>query len=237
MNEYYYNFLKKMKSTQDHKKIIENLLNGKVYVEFQFKFYDKLHFDKLILEIKLRSSTKNIPNFLENSIYLPFIKDFNIENYIENLEEFRFLKILKITNNKEIVIDLKESVENLNKNEFKFNSHDLKIKTNEEKEEFKYNYTLIYTFIKSNYKQNEVSKNAFLINFDVTRKILRLEKVKYDHILKDLDILFYVKEDNSDLRTLFPFNVLSFKYKSNDIVIDIKQSVEKINLFNNIKNF
>lgn len=94
MNEYYSNFLKKMKSTQDHKKIIENLLNGKVYVEFQFKFYDKIHFDKLILEIKLRSSTKNIPNFLENSIYLPFIKNFNIENYIEKLEEFRFLKIL-----------------------------------------------------------------------------------------------------------------------------------------------
>lgn len=80
MNEYYSNFLKKMKSTQDYKKIIENLLRRKVYIKFQFKFYDKINFDKLILEIKLRSSIKNIPNFLENSIYLPFIEHFNIEN-------------------------------------------------------------------------------------------------------------------------------------------------------------
>lgn len=240
-NKIYEDFLKKMKSTQDYKKIVQNLLDGKKYIEFQFKFYNEVYLSgnfkgekSLILNVRLRNTVTNIKDFSLNSIYLPFIDSFKIEDYINKYQELKVFKILKTSYN-DIIIDLKETLNNFNTFEFDSISHNLKIKNNEIRNKFKEDYKIINDFIKDN--NTSKKENPFFLNFDFKRKILRLEKVNDITLFENLDVIFYLENNIDDLRNIHPFSVLHFKYKNSDIVIDIEKSLEKIQLFKNMSNF
>lgn len=240
-NKIYEDFLKKMKSTQDYKKIIKNLLDGKKYIEFQFEFYNEIYLSgnfngekALILKVRLRNTVTNIKDFSLNSIYLPFIDSFKIEDYINKYQELKVFKILKTAYN-DIIIDLKETLNNFNTFEFDSISHNLKNKNNEIRNKFKEDYKIINNFIKDN--NTSKKENPFFLNFDFKRKILRLEKVNDITLFENLDVIFYLENNIDDLRKILPFSVLHFKYKNSDIVIDIEKSLEKIKLFKNMSNF
>ncbi len=242
MNQNFNLFLEKIKLNQDYNKIIENLFNGKKYVEFQFKYYDKYHSNALVVDVKLRRTFENLPNFSENCIYLPFFRDYDIKSYFSKYEELKQLTILNISGNtdKNISIDLNKSLENMEKITTIFNSHNVKVVTDAKKQNLRKNYNLILNFLKENIDNKNNTDNYVFINFDVKRNLLKLEKCKYTTILKDLNLIFCINkniEDINEIKMLYPFNILEFKDKKDQLIVDIEKSIEKINLFKNMKNF
>lgn len=236
-NKNYKEFKKNLQLTQDKKKIVENLLNGRRYVRFNFNKIISKDGKELLIEIEKLSSTRTIPNFNKNSIYLPYIgRSEDIEDYIKEYSELNTCAIKDKTLTT-IYIEVVQTLNNLKENKISTNTHKIRFRENKQRNEFKENYYFILNFIKENYPLTDENKNAFLLNFDFVLKTCTLKKIKNIDLFKDLDNIVYFEERIIDFHSEYPLNLIPLEKNNSFSMNNIDKTIEKIKIYKNMENF
>lgn len=223
----------KIEKMYDQQNVIDNLLNGHSYV----KFLIKRDLNSLNLYLVMKGSTREIPEFKSKSIYLPFIKGGTIQDYLK-YEELKHLKIESFEN-KKIILNVKESLDSLEKNPVTHFKRELKELPSIK--EFKKNYYTILNFLNENYK-NKPTTNIILLNFNFANKIIFIEKIYNNNLNNNYkNNLFYLSSNYQEQQKLYEL----LKLHNNSInpelmlksALNIKQMLEYIETYNNIKHF
>lgn len=227
-NKLYQQFLTVIASNQDKKSIIDNMLKGQKYAIFSIETNDFYNSSELV--VKLISTTRTLPKFQKNEIYLPYLDSFDITLYMDKYLELSLLQVKKISNHTAIV-DLKNSLNNYFKNNKNFDSHQISFYNTPKKLNFSQNYYTICNYIKETIITPTNPKYAFVVNFDFKTSRYNLRIVEPENF-KNFEYLFFIDDKNK----LRESSNLMFNSKV-AARIDIEQSMIKIDLFNKIKDF
>ncbi len=234
----YDQFIETIKATQNQKVIIENILNGQEYAVLKIK-QDKnsLSYSPNVLKIICTSKIRSIPDFTNNDIFFPLLNSSMLNDYIKHYTE---LSLLDITykNNISIYIDISKSLNNFKNNTKKFDTHKKISPQNikQEKLDFLNNYYTICNYLKEISNPDHQNKQAFIINFDSAffkNPILYTQEIIQENF-QDFDFLFFAENEES----IYNDSGLIFSNKnSKKNIIDIPKTIEKIELYNSMKNF
>lgn len=229
-------FMEVLYSTQDQEKIIYNILNGRKYLTLSIS---ELIVDSLIIE-KGKIINSRIPDFEEHTIYIPYVEKATFKDYVNKYKELSELDIQYIENEK-IVLNLSETVNNFKEKEQEIkesNTHELKFRKNEDREEHIKKYYLIYNFLKENYPNKEKTNYAFYLDFNF--ELIEINNSQL-YQLDRLSFIFYVKNRTENLRNLPLLKNLLIQEVENELFLgydlDLEKSIEFIENFNEIKNF
>lgn len=235
---------------QDYQNIIDNILEGQVYVSFDYTI-DALYKN---IYINLQRKIYQIPVFTQSTFYLPFKQDDSIINYLSEYKELEFLKFKKVRSNQsKVMIDIEKTLQNIN--ELKEINKNTTITNNNiihpSRKDYKDNYNLLLDYIKNNFENNHSKKDfIFILNVNYRNNEYFLQKIPYNNIYDNLNNVFFIDNYDIDLRDLYPFNTLLFQekkesnftidlkaYKNTSYIFDKEKTIEKILLKNNLKNF
>lgn len=220
--------INKIKSNQDCKKIIDNILSGIPYTEFVFC----KDINNLSLEIHQLPYSPYIPDFHPYSFYLPKLKE---NDYLSKYEELNTLIYIDSIEGYKI-IDTKKTFNKLKLENLKTHSHDVNFNIEKERlKDFKNNYYLINDYIFDNYKAPTNGKYIFILSFDISKKIFFLTKSKNLSLLDRYKYVYLLDDINNKLTEIKNLDMLVFD-KNLDTLDEIK-SIEKINNFNVLENF
>ena len=230
----YDQFIQTIKATQNQKVIIENILNGQEYAVLQLtQDKNSLSYSPNVLKITCTAKTKNIPNFMNNYIFFPLLNSSTLNDYITHYPE---LSLLDITykNNMSIYINISETLNNFKNNTKIFDTHKKISPENitQERLDFINNYYTICNYLKEISNSDHKNKHAFIINF-FRDYILYINEVIQENF-QDFEFLFFAENEES----IYKNSGLIFSNKSpKNNMIDIPKTIEKIELFNSMKNF
>ncbi len=235
---------------QDYQNIIDNILNGQVYVSIDYTVDVVLQ----KIYITLQRKIYQIPIFTQKNFYLPFKQDYSIINYLSEYKELEFLNFKKFKDGRsKVMIDIEKTLQNIN--ELKEINKITTIKNNNiihpSRKDYKDNYNLLLDYIKNNFENNHSKKDfIFILNVNYKNNEYFLQKIPYNNIYDNLNNVFFIDNYDIDLRDLYPFNELFFKerkesnftidlkaYKNTRYIFDKEKTIEKILLKNNLKNF
>ncbi len=230
MNTYnlYQQFLTAIESTQDKKSIIDNMLKGQKYAIFSIEPSDFYESSELV--VKLKNTTRTLPQFEKNEIYLPYLDSFDITLYMDKFLELSLLEVKKLSNHTAI-IDLNKSLKNYLNNKKSFDSHQISFYNTPKKLKFSQDYYKICNYIKQTIQTPINPKYAFVVNFDFKTNRYNLRIVNPDNF-NNFEYLFFI----DDKKTLREASNLMFNSKV-AARIDMEKSMSKIDLFEKIKDF
>lgn len=216
----YEQFVEAIQSTQNKNLIVDNILKGQKYTTFQF-----FQISSYRIEISPIENINEIPKFYPTEIYLPYVK--NINDYFKTYPELYLLSICSTVDNSFFEINFKESLKNLLQHKHTFNSHQLKLSPTKQQHEYRNNYYLIHKYLKENFPKSTNSNNYYIIN--TTLQNFKFEIVEFKNF-KDFDFLLC----SDDINLIKEKSALVF---FNESTIDMQKTIEKIELFNSMKNF
>lgn len=233
----YLKLLETIKLTQDKELIINNLLNGKKYAVFTISpdlDETNTQYNYKVCNIKYSHRVRTIPDFNYNEIYLPYIhtNDYSNDNrkYAAKYKELFSCCIFEEQYDF-IRIDTARSLHNLLKANLDSATHKFTFKHNPKKDFFFESYYKILNYIKeTSHKynpQHNTEKRTYILNFDLKKKRFSLKEVEPNNF-KDYDSLFLL-ENRNKIRDYLIFNT--------DGLIDIENTIHKIDLFNEMKYF
>lgn len=235
----YDQFIQTIKSTQNQKVIIENILNGQKYAVLQItQDKNSAGYSPNALKITCTSKTINIPNFKNNDIFFPLLNSYDLDDYIKHYSELSLLDIIYRNNSYSIHINIYKTLNNFKNNIAKFDTHKKIIPKNikNEKLNFLDNYYTICNHLKEISTPDHKNKQAFIINFDFEffkNSILYTHEVIQENF-NDFEFLFFAENEES----IYKDSGLIFSNKnSKKNIIDIPKTIEKIELFNSMRNF
>jgi len=230
-NNSYQEFITFLKSTQDQKLIVDNMLKGKKYVAFQFQ---PLPDNKNLINVQAQEMIRTFPEFAKNEIYLPYIQDnysgIAILDYIQKYLEFSLCHFYDIKYSSAI-IDIQKILIDLKKNKKTFDSHKIKFLQTEKQLKFHENYYKLLNHLKEVIPIPDNKKYAFVLNFDYKRSKLNLKFVSAENF-NSQDYLFFI-ENKKQLKELSRL----FFESSRGYNINIERTLSKIELFDVMKNF
>lgn len=217
----------KLENTYEQQNVIDNLLNGHSYVPFKIK---RDH-DNSQVYLEMKGSFRAIPEFKSNTIYLPFIKGGLVSDYLK-YDELKYLSVHSCIENK-IFLNVDESIESLEKNPVQ--SFKRQLKELPSMKTFKENYLEILNFVQKNHKNDYSKKESdlgyFLLNFNFAQKTIFVEHFYNSNPFSNINNVFLVGrsyEEQEKFHHLLKFTV--------DIV-NIEQTLEFMNIFENMKHF
>lgn len=216
----YEQFLETIQSTQDKNLIVDNILKGQKYTTFHF-----FEFSSSTIDVSPIENITNIPRFSPTAIYLPYVK--NINDYFKTYPELYLLSNSSPIENSSCKIHIKESLKNLLQHKHTFNSHQLKLSPSQKQLEYRNNYYLIHEYLKEHFPKSKNSNNYYIIN--TTYQNFKFEIVEFQKF-KDFDFLLC----SDDVNLIKEKSALVFL---NESTIDMQKTIEKIKLFNDMKNF
>lgn len=233
----YEEFLKTIQATQDKNIIIDNLLKGVQYIFFKIEpINNTINTDNNLLKISIGKRVSGyIPSFAYNKIYLPY-HGLDMDYILSYYTEFLLCHINEITD-RYIQIDITQSLNNFQKNNTPFNSHQVKLIEikNQKKLNFIQNYQSISEYLKETLIVPKKKNYAYILQFNYKYLIdpfLELIPVEPENF-ECYDFLFF-----SEKEELIKENSnLIFKDSTNSMLIDIEKTIEKIEFFNSMKNF
>jgi len=234
----YDQFIETIKATQNQKVIIENILNGQEYAVLQLtQDKNSLSYSPNVLKIICTAKTKNIPNFMNNYIFFPLLNSSTLNDYITHYPE---LSLLDITykNNMSIYINISETLNNFKNNTKIFDTHKKISPENitQERLDLINNYYTICNYLKEISNPDHKNKQPFIINFDSSffkNPILYTHDVIKENF-QNFEFLFFAENEES----IYKDSGLIFSNKnSKNNIIDIPKTIEKIELYNSMKNF
>lgn len=235
----YQQFIETIQATQNKNTIFDNILKGIEYSIFQIEPIED-NIDSNSLQIIYLRNIRNIECFSLNYIYIPTSSSDNLHSI--NL----FLKNYKCHVNKighySFDIDITKSLKIIQNNKKLFNIHNVELPTikTEKLSKFIQNYTLICEYLKKHSTLTQ-SNYAYIVSFDYMSSfdsiyfkppILKLVFVNPEDF-KGYDNLFFI--DKKEL--IKQSSGLLFANYEDAILIDLNKTIEKIELFNSIKNF
>lgn len=235
----YDQFIETIKATQNQNAIIENILNGQQYAILELsQEKNVLSYSPNVLKITCTVKTTNIPNFTKNDIFFPLLNSSTLNDYIKHYTELSLLDITYRYNSYSIYINISKSLNNFKNNTKKFDTHKKISPENikQEKLDFLNNYYTICNYLKEISNPDHKNKQAFIINFDSAffkNPILYTQEVIQENF-QDFDFLFFAENEES----IYNDSGLIFSNKnSKKNIIDIPKTIEKIELYNSMKNF
>lgn len=226
---------KELSARQDYQNIINNIINGQPYIYFEL--IKKIN--NLTFMLCVGKKIENIPMFNKYSIYVPFEKNFTITDYIEKYSELNIMSYHKKSSNN-LLVNIEQTLINLQNKEKKIISHNINIQESKKRKEFKENYYLIINFIKEHDKdfhKKYNNKNFYFLNFNYKKNTFYFDKSGINSLFDSVDNIFYLDSYKEELTTLYPLNLLYFKEDYDGEILDFEKSLERINAFNNMKNF
>lgn len=237
----YDEFIQTIKSTQNQKVIIENILNGQQYAVLQIK-QDKnsLSYSPNVLKITCTFKITSIPDFTKNYIFFPLLNPSSSSTLNDYIQHYTELSLLDITyaNNNSIYIDISNTLNNFKNNTKIFDTHK-KISPENIKQEildFINNYYTICNYLKEISNPDHKNKQAFIINFDSSffkDSILYTQEVIQENFT-DFDFLFFAENEENFCKDS---GLIFSNENSKENIIDIPKTIEKIELYNSMKNF
>lgn len=232
-NNLYEELMTILKSTQDQKLIVDNMIKGKKYIAFQLQ---PLPDNPNLIKIQVLGMIRTFPEFAKNEIYLPYIyyefSAISIHDYIEKYLELSLCHIFACgLYDNSVIIDTTKSLIDFKKNKKSFNSHQIKLKQTEKQLNFNEKYYKIFNHLKEIIPIPDNKKYAFILNFDYKRSKLNLKFVSAENF-DSQDYLFFI-EDKKQLKELSRLFFDSVKGYN----IHIERTLSKIELFDVMKNF
>lgn len=224
-----------LSARQDYQTIINNIINGQPYIYFEL--IKKIN--NLTFMLCIGKKIENIPMLNKYSIYVPFEENFTITDYIEKYSELNIMSYHQKSSNN-LLVNIEQTLINLKNKEKKIISHNINIEESQKRKEFKKNYYLIINFIKEHdkdfYKKYN-NKNFYFLNFNYKKNTFYFDKSGINSLFDNVDNIFYLDRYKDELTTLYPLNLLYFKEDYDGEILDFEKSLERINAFNNMKNF
>ncbi len=246
----YQQFIEAIQSTQDKNIIFDNILKGIEYSIFEIKPIED-NLDSNSLKIIYVKNIRNIEYFSLNYIYIPthsdnihyinlFLKNYNCHvnkiNYKCHIHKINYYMDTYID------IDINKSLKRIQNNKKLLNIHNVELPTIKTEKLLKFiqNYTLICEYLKENSTLTQPNY-AYTLSFDYMGSfnsiyfqppILKLVFVNPEDF-KNYDYLFFI-----DKKELIKQNSgLFFADYDAALLININKTIEKIELFNSLKNF
>ena len=230
-NNLYQELMTILKSTQDQKLIIDNMIKGKKYIAFQFQ---PLAENQNLIHVQAEEMIRTFPKFAKNEIYLPYIYDnysgVAILDYIQKYLELSLCHFYDIKYSA-ATIDIPKSLIDFKKNKKTFDSHQIKLRQTAKQLNFHENYYKLLNHLKEVIPIPDNKKYAFILNFDYKRSKLNLKFVSAENF-NSHDYLFFI-EDKKKLKELSRL----FFESSRGYNINIERTLSKIVLFDVMKNF
>lgn len=229
----YEQFLKLIQSKQDKKVIIDNMLQGQKYVIF-IVTPNPTYPD--LLTIQKFTNVRTLPTFDYNEFYLPHLK--GLENSVESrfisyLNKYLELSLCQPYENSsyQIKINIPLALENFKNNQLPFDSHSISFYNTPKKQKIFQTYYDICNYMKETVEVPEKQKHAFVLNFDFQTSRFNLRIVDQFNF-HNFEYLFFLEDE----KLLQEKSNLCFNSK-NAALIDLEMTIQKIELFNSMKNF
>ncbi len=252
----YQQFIETIQATQDKNIIFDNILKGIEYSIFEIKPIED-NLDSNSLKIIYVKNIRNIEYFSLNYIYIPtpsdnihyinlFLKNYNC--HVNKINDINYYMDTYID------IDITKSLKRIQNNKKLLNIHNVELPTikTEKLSKFIQNYKLICEYLKENSTLTQPNY-AYTLSFDYMGSfhsiyfkppILKLVFVNPEYF-KNYDHLFFIDKKElikqnsglffADYDVALLINI--FADYDDALLININKTIEKIELFNSLKNF